>query len=221
MNRFHAFMQIATSSVVKKLMIALTGAFLVFFLCIHLAGNLLFFNGAESFNGYARFLLTHYFIYPIEAILLFCILYHAISSIYIKYSNWRRARDTEYHIQKNAPKSRRNLATRLAPYTGIALFIFLVLHVWTMKFGESTPAASRDLWAWTLEMFSSPVVVALYMLAMIALGFHLFNGLGSLYESLGIAHRTVLRRIGQVFAVLLSSAFFLFPLVVYFFGEQF
>ncbi len=218
MKHFHAFMKIMSSSIVKKVMIALTGAFLVFFLCIHLAGNLLFFYGPDKFNAYARFLLTNYFIYPIEGILVLCFFYHAFVSIYVKYTNWRGARERNYMLSKDSPKSRRNITTRLAPYTGVLLLVFTVLHVWTMKFGESTPASERDLWAWTLEMFNSPLVVVLYMVSMLALGLHLFNGLGTLYESLGIAHRTVFRRIGQVFAIFLSSAFFFLPLIIHLFG---
>ncbi|MCL2326693.1 MAG: hypothetical protein FWC40_09400 [Proteobacteria bacterium] len=207
---------IVTNPVLRAVMLALTGGFLVFFLCIHITGNYLFFGGAEIYNAYSSFLLGLPVIYAIEAVLVTCILYHAIVGLWQKL---RRSRARGYSVQRNAPGSRRNLAARYAHISGIVIAVFLVIHVATMKFGEpGIPGPERDMWGYTLVMFSRGWVVALYVLALTVVGLHLFHGLGTLYESLGIAHRTWLRRTGQGVAIMLGIAYVAFPVLVYVFG---
>jgi len=213
MNRLFS---IVTNPVLRSVMLALTGGFLVFFLCIHITGNYLFFGGAEVYNAYSRFLLSLPVIYFIEGVLVACILYHAIVGVWQKL---RKSRARGYSMHRNALGSRRNLAARYAHISGLVIAVFFVVHVATMKFGEpGIPGPERDMWQFTLEMFSRGWVVGLYVFVMCVVGLHLLHGLGTLYESLGIAHRTWLRRIGQGFAILLGTAYVAFPILVYVFG---
>ncbi len=210
---------IATNPVIRTVMMALTGAFLVFFLLIHIIGNYLYFAGADVYNAYSHFLLGLPVIYLIEGCLVLCVLYHAIVGVWSKFRNRREARSQGYAIRRNAPNSRRNLASRTAHITGLFIITGLIIHVATMKFGEpGIPGVERDIWSWTQNMFSQAWIVGVYELVLLILGVHLFHGLGTLYESLGIAHRTWLRRIGQGFAIILIAAYLVFPILVHFVG---
>lgn len=210
MNRLFA---IVTNPILRKVMMGLTGSFLVLFLCIHIVGNYLIFIGPEAYNAYSHFLLSLPFIYVIEAVLVICTLYHAIVGVWSKLKMLHDARQQGYIKRRNANKSRRNLASRTAHITGSFLLIALVAHVWSMKFGEpSIPGPERDLYAFCIQMFSSWITIGIYEISLLILGMHLFNGLGTLYESFGIAHRTWLRRIGQTVAMLIMMAYLFLPI---------
>ena len=101
---------IATNPVIRTVMLGLTGAFLVFFLVIHIVGNYLIFVSPEAYNGYSHFLLSLPFLPVIEIVLLVCFLYHASVGVWSKLENRLDARDRGYAIRRNARHSRRNLA---------------------------------------------------------------------------------------------------------------
>lgn len=213
MNRLFA---IATNSIIRTVMMGLTGAFLVFFLCIHTLGNYLIFMSADAYNSYSHFLLSLPFLPIIEGTLLICFLYHAIVGVWSKLRNRRLARERGYAIKRNAVNSRRNIASRTAHITGLVIFAALVIHIATMKFGEpEIEPTKRNLYEFVVNMFSNPLIDACYAICLLILMIHLFHGLGTLYESFGIAHRTWLRRIGQIFAILLAGALVIYPLLVY------
>lgn len=200
-------------------MMGLTGAFLVFFLCIHIAGNYLFFAGQDVFNAYGRILNSIPILPVIEIVLLLAALYHASVGVWFKFWDPIRARERKYAMQRNAPNSRRNIASKTVHYTGLVIFVFLIYHVWTMKYGEPGIApVDRDLYTFCLNVFSSLPMVIGYVVVMLVVGVHLFHGLGTLYETFGIAHRSWLRRIGQGFAMLLMSLYLIYPILVYIYG---
>lgn len=204
---------IATNPILRTVMMGLTGGFLVFFLCFHLVGNFLIFVGPEAYNAYSHFLLSLPFIYVIEGVLVLCVLYHAIVGVWAKLKNQHEARDRGYAKRRNAKNSRRNFASRTAHITGSIILVALIAHVWTMKFGEpSIPGTERDIYTYCIHMFSSWMTIGIYEVILILLGIHLFHGLGTLYESFGIAHRTWLRRIGQAFAMLLLAGYLILPI---------
>ncbi len=214
MNRIFA---IATNPIIRTVMMGLTGGFLVFFLCIHTIGNYLIFMSAEAYNSYSHFLLSLPFLPIIEGVLVLCILYHAIVGVWSKLRNRREARDCGYAIKRNAVNSRRNIASRTAHITGLVIFAGLVAHIATMKFGEpDVEPTARNLYDFVLNMFGNLWIDAAYAVVLLIIMVHLFHGLGVLYESFGIAHRTWLRRIGQVFAILLAGALVIYPFLVYF-----
>lgn len=207
----------AVNPILRTVMMGLTGAFLCFFLCIHIIGNYLLFAGGEVYNNYSHFLLSLPILPVIEGALVICVLYHAIVGVWAKFKNRHDARDRGYGVKRNAPMSRRNIASRTAHITGILILVGLVAHVWSMKFGEpDIPGPERDIAAYVIDMFGNGWVVVAYLVILSILGVHLFHGLGTLYESFGIAHRRWLRRIGQGFAILLWAAYFIFPILVYF-----
>lgn len=209
---------IATNPILRTVMMGLTGGFLVFFLCIHTIGNYLIFLGPEAYNGYSHFLLSLPFLPLIEGVLLLCALYHAIVGVWSKLKNRHDARSQGYAIRRNAQNSRRNLASRTAHITGLIVLVGLVVHIITMKFGEpEIEPTARNLYEFVIDMFSSLPIDIAYSAVLTILAIHLLHGLGTLYESFGIAHRTWMRRLGQVCAIVLAGSLIIYPFLVYFF----
>jgi succinate dehydrogenase / fumarate reductase cytochrome b subunit len=215
-----AVLRFLGSPIGRKLINGLTGFFLLLFLIVHLGGNLLLFKSRLEFNGYSESLLKSWLIYPAEAGLALCFMYHGINATLMVLRNLR-ARPVRYQSKRDAGHtSRRSLASKTMIWTGVLLGIFLVVHIVTIKFGPGFGEDKRDVFGLVVHAFRSPAVVAFYVLIMLLLGFHLYHGAGTFYESLGVAHRPYLRRMLQGFAVLLSGAFLAIPVVVFFFGDK-
>lgn len=115
-----------TSSIGKKVLMALTGLFLCLFLVVHLIGNLQLFNddGGYSFNTYAVFMTTFTPIKVVSYGNYFFILFHAFWGIYITYKN-RQARPEGYVVNKNQSSGySRNMAI-----LGTILLVYIVVHM--------------------------------------------------------------------------------------------
>jgi succinate dehydrogenase / fumarate reductase cytochrome b subunit len=111
-------------------------------------------------------------------------------------------------------------------FTGIVLFVFLVVHLDSFKFGETATIMldgneARDLKALVVEKFQSPLYAFGYTAVMILLGFHLSHGFWSAFTSLTMKHNrfsAIIYSVGIVFAILLAVGFIFIPLYIYFTG---
>lgn len=211
MERIQRFL---TSPIGRKVMMGLTGLLLILFLVGHLVGNMLLFKGASDFNSYSRTLLSTWLIYPVEIGLLVMFLYHAGGGLLVFLKN-RAANPTAYDVKvaKMSPVSRKSFSSSTMIYTGAVVLVFLVVHLITLKWGGDG-SKFRDLAGDVKSMFKSPVWVGVYVVCMAVLATHLFHGFGSAFESLGIGHRSWLRRTTQAIAVVLSAGFLLIPVAV-------
>jgi succinate dehydrogenase / fumarate reductase cytochrome b subunit len=214
-----------TSSIGSKLLIALTGLGLLIFLVAHLSGNLLFIVGPGAFNEYSHALISNPLIYVIEAGLVLIFLVHVYKTVRL-YAGAKAARPVAYERKERAGHtSRKNLASTTMIFTGIVIFAFIVLHLRAFKFGTWYEGAGgmRDLYRLQLEIFSNPAYVAFYMFAMVIIGFHLWHGVASAAQSLGIDHPKYTPRIlwiGRAIAVLIAGGFFILPLYTYMIGAR-
>lgn len=214
-----------SSSIGSKLLIALTGVGLVLFLVAHLSGNLLFLVGPEAFNRYSHALISNPLIYLAEAGLLGIFLLHVYKTARL-YTGSKTARPVGYARKDWAGgPSRKSWASTTMIFTGVVIAVFVVLHLRTFKFGAWYAAAGgvRDLYRLQLEVFSHPGYVAFYMAAMVLIGFHLWHGVASAAQSLGIDHPRYTPRIlwiGRATAVLIAGGFFLLPLYTYLQGGR-
>lgn len=201
------------SSIVKKQIMAVTGLMLCGFLVVHLAGNFLIFVGAKAFNSYAHALITSPILYPAEAILLLLFLSHIYMAIRLTIEN-KIARGQSYAVKKATGRGA-TLASSTMPYTGLITLIFLIFHLWHIKFGAEYRVVynnvdMRDLFRLLLEYFSSIWVTAWYVFAHICLGFHVAHGFWSAFQSLGINntnHSACLKKLGMVFGVIIAVGF--------------
>jgi succinate dehydrogenase / fumarate reductase cytochrome b subunit len=213
----------SASSIGSKILIALTGLGLAVFLIGHLAGNLLFLAGPDAFNSYSHSLVSNPLIYVVEIGLLAVFFLHVAKTVAAVLAN-RAARPTPYAVRRWAktknPKSRKSLASSTMIVTGTITALFVVTHLATFKFGTyyEAPDGVRDLYRLQLEVFSSPAYVLFYLVAMGVIFFHLWHGLSSAAQSLGIDHAQWTPRIlvgGRVLALALAGGFFIIPIYTF------
>ncbi|TVQ77640.1 MAG: succinate dehydrogenase [Flavobacteriales bacterium] len=216
------------SSLTKKYWMALTGLFLSVFLIVHLAGNLVLLGGkemAENFNAYAEFMTTFPIIKITSYLLYFSILFHAFDGILLTIQN-RKARPVKYHYEK--PSANSNWASRNMAFLGTIMLFFIVGHMatfwWRMKFGELPldAAGRKDLYT-VVEVYFTTASTALlhvliYVVAMIAIAFHLLHGFQSSFQTLGVNHpkyTPLIKKIGVGFAVVIPALFAIIPVYMY------
>ena len=213
--------RVFSSSVGTKLLIGATGLLLFAYLLLHLAGNLAVFAGQDSFNHYAYFLESNPLLVPAEIALLLLFLVH----IYKTVTNWTKnqaARPVRYEQKSWAGyTSRKSIGSTTMIWTGLATLVFVVIHVAQIKYGAFYQIGEppiRDLYRTEVEVFSSPVWVAVYVAAMVLIGFHLRHGIASAFQSLGASHPRYTKRlvaIGTIIAILIAGGFAIIPIWVY------
>lgn len=211
------------SSVGSKLLIGLTGLALFLYLITHILGNALIFLGRDTFNGYAHTLISNPLIPVIELGLVAVFLVHIVKTVGMFKRN-REARPVAYEIKRPAGHtSRKTLASSTMILSGIWLLVFIVLHVKAFKYGAEYEAANgiRDLYRVEMENFSQPLVVGFYVLSMLIVGSHLWHGVSSAAQSIGVDHPTWTPKIlalGKTAAVVIAGGFMVIALWAHFVG---
>ena len=211
------------SPVGTKLLIGLTGLFLFIFLVTHLAGNLLFILGPDKFNEYSHALITNPLIYAAEVGLLAIFAIHVVKTIANFLAN-QAARPQRYAthrwVKTKSDRSRKSVASSTMIVTGLVTLLFVVTHLATFKFGTyyETPDGMRDLYRLQLEVFSSPLYVAFYLACMAVIFLHLWHGVASAAQSLGLENRVWMARVwvaGKVLAAVVAGGFFILPVYTF------
>jgi succinate dehydrogenase / fumarate reductase, cytochrome b subunit len=215
------FRRVFSSSVGTKLLIGVTGLLLFAYLILHLAGNLMVFAGEETFNHYAHALVSNPLVIPAEIGLLLIFLLHIYKTVTMWTAN-QRARNIGYEKKSWAGHtSRKSIASTTMIWTGVITLAFVVVHLAQMKFGawyEIGEPPIRDLYRTEVEIFSSPLWVAIYVVCMVLVGFHLRHGIASAFQSVGADHPVYTRRIailGTTLAILIGGGFAVIPVWVY------
>ncbi len=216
------------STVATKVILGFTGLSFVGFLCVHLAGNLLLYFGPAKFNAYSHALISNPFIVPLELGLLALFVTHVLEAV----TNWwadRSARPIPYQVKRPAGgRSRKSFASTTMIWTGSIMFVFIAVHVATMKYGpwyyaEIHGTEGRDLFRLVKETFQRPLWLAFYLPCLAAVGFHVWHGFSSALESLGLDDSRVTPKVlaaGKVLGVLLACGFLSIPIWLFFFGGR-
>lgn len=216
-----------TSSIGRKLIMSLTGLFLIQFLLVHLIGNLqlLVDDGGEKFNLYAQFMTTNPVIKATSILLYSGILLHIIQGLLI----WKQnsgSRNTRYAVSKNPNVS---FASKNMGWLGTIILVFLILHLWQfwfkMKFGTVDPvvydgAQVKDLYTLVAATFKNPLYVIAYVIGMIVVGLHLKHGFQSSFQTLGLNHKKytpLINGIGLIYSILVPLGFAIIPIYFYLF----
>lgn len=214
-----------SSSIGRKIIMAITGLFLCSFLVVHLVGNLQLFknDGGQAFNVYSHFMGTNPLIRTVEWVLVLGFGFHIYESFVLTRRN-QTARGSNYasnHAEQNSPWQSRNMGL-----LGTIILIFLLVHLYNFfyraRFGELDPDINNnaDLYTLVASSFKQLWYVALYVLAQVALGYHLIHGFRSAFQTLGLNHRKytpAIKFVGYAFSVLVSAGFAAMPLYFYFF----
>ena len=214
-----------STSVGTKIVIGITGIALFLYLLIHIAGNLVVFLGPAAFNKYAYTLEGNPFLPIVEIGLLLVFLIHIYKTIRMFIGN-QSTRPVRYAARKYAgPPSRKTFASSTMIVSGLWLVAFLIVHVKTFRFGveQEWPAGGRDLYLLEMQAFTNPLIVGFYVLSMVVVGSHLWHGVSSAFQSLGIDQPAWTRFIlpaGKTIAVLIAGAFIVIALWAHFTGVR-
>ena len=219
--------QALSSSLGKKLLMALTGLFLIIFLIGHLLGNFLLFkeDGGQAFNEYAKFMTTTPAVMVLSILTYVSIIAHVIYSIILSIHN-RKSRPVKYAVSgasANSIWTSRNMGV-----LGTFVLIFIVIHLksfwYEMKFGsvpmvEYDSGSMKDLYLIVNQAFAQPWYVLFYVLSMLILAFHLSHGFKSAFQTLGLSHvkyTPLITIVGKTFAVIVPLLFASIPVYIFF-----
>ena len=219
------FIKILSSTLGRKLLMALTGLFLILFLVVHLIGNLQLLknDNGEAFHVYAKFMTSNPVIKTISYVNYACFIIHALWALFLTIGN-RKARGTQrYAVTKNSsPWTSRNMGI-----LGTLILIFLVIHLkgfWYEMHWGGIPTVNydgeevKDLYATVATAYAQLWYVALYVFSMMVLAFHLWHGFASSFQTLGLNHpkyNPLIAFVGKGFAIVVPALFALIPIWMY------
>ncbi len=196
-----------TSDVGMKWLMGLTGIGLLLYVLLHMIGNLKIFLGAEEINLYGEALreLGGNLVPRTSILWLLRIGLIAVFAIHI----WtaavltKRNRDARGKIRYEAKRQwiAANYASLTMRYTGVVVLLFVIYHLADLTWGNANPNFIRgDVYNNVIASFSRPEIAALYLIAQIALAFHIYHGAWSLWQSIGVANPrfNIIRRYGAV-----------------------
>ena len=218
-----------SSTLGKKLLMSLTGLFLISFLTIHLIGNLAIFSNDNglAFNAYAVFMTTNPLIGTVSYLLYAGIILHVAIAIMLYFSN-SSARPVKYKVQ-NA-KENSSWSSRSMTLLGMLILAFILLHLkdfwWQYKheggyqFVEDVNG-NRDIYILVIQQFRTTFALISYLVGLVALFFHLMHGFQSAFQTLGLEHKKytpAIKVIGMAYAIIVPLAYATMPVYIYFFN---
>jgi succinate dehydrogenase / fumarate reductase, cytochrome b subunit len=205
------------TTVGKKAVMAVTGAMLFIFILGHLAGNLQVFESAEKINRYAAFLKSvPALLWSARIILLLAVVLHIWSSFEL----WllqRQARPVKYVKKQNIHST---YASRTMMWSGPIILAFVIWHLLQFTFGAVHPGApfsEENVYNNVVLGFQVWPVSLFYMVAMTMLCYHLYHGLWSMFQSLGINHPVYtpwIQVLAKVVAIVIAIGYISIPVAV-------
>ncbi len=210
------------SALGKKYVMAITGIVWLGYVFAHMVGNLKLYQSAEDFNIYAEWLRE--MLYPVaphagvlnlmRAVLIVALFFHVLAAYQLTVMN-RRARPESYRSPRDYVVA--DFAGRTMRWTGVIVLLFLAYHLADLTWGWVNPDPTGTVYDRVVASFSVPAVAAFYLVANLALGFHLYHGTWSLFQSLGWNHRRFnhwRRGLALVFTLVVVVGNLSFPIAV-------
>ncbi len=211
-----------TSSVGRKIIVGLTGLFLISFLIVHLGCNitLLFDSNGDTFNSVAYF-MSHFWLIRIFEIGLFAgLIAHIAMTLKLHFEN-KSKRPVGYAVSPGNANS--TWYSRSMAILGSLLLIFLVIHLYQfwlptkkdLYFGDD----KENSYEMVITALKNPIVLVVYLLAFVSLGYHLLHGFQSAFQSLGLNHKKytpIIKKTGVVFSILVPGLFAVIAILIHF-----
>ena len=222
--------RLLTSSIGQKLIMSLTGVFLILFLTVHLIGNLqlLIDDQGMAFNEYADFMGHNTLVQIISKGNFFFILLHGAVGLYLWVVN-RAARGGQKYAVNNVraasthPGFARNMAI-----LGTIMLVFILIHLFQfwlqVQIDNVAPVSYGDgveinnLYEKVTATFVNPGFVIFYVISMIVISFHLWHGFQSAFQTLGLNHQKytpIIQFLGKAYSILIPLGFAIIPIVFY------
>ncbi len=207
-----------TSAIGRKLVMSLTGLFLIVFLLIHLTGNIMILLPDEgaSFSGFVDAMESNPLIKVMSIVLILGFVIHIIQGILLYFKN-RHSKGGKYAV---TPKDNATWASKNMALLGTIIFLFLIIHF--MDFFIPMKVLKEydhhELYHKVIAAFQNPIYVVLYVIGMISLGFHLAHGFQSAFQTLGVnneKYSPFIKKLGMLYSIIVPLLFALIPIVVF------
>lgn len=212
-----------SSSITRKVAMALSAIFLIFFLIIHLAVNLTSLFSAEVFNEMSHFMGTNPLIqFALQPVLIFGVVFHFFMAFILEFRN-KTARNVKYAQFNGAASS--TWVSRNMVVSGFVILAFIILHFidfWIPeikhKYIEVLPEDPSRYFGELQHKFLSPYRVGAYILAFILLAMHLMHGFQSSLQSIGFNNKYTkcLKSVGTLYSIVIPLGFISIALFHYF-----
>lgn len=211
------------SSIARKVAMALSGLFLISFLALHVTLNMVSVFSEDAFNTASHFMGYNPIIqFVMQPVLAFGVIFHFILGFILELKN-RSARPVayaKYNGAANASWSSRNMII-----SGLVILAFFGLHFYDFWFPEvaykyieaNTPNETR-YYGELVHKFHDPIRTALYSISFVLLGFHLWHGFNSSFQSVGFNNKysKALHKLGYGFAIVVPFGFIFIALFHHF-----
>ena len=207
-------MSLKTSSIIRKVSMALSGLFLVVFLTQHFTINLTSVFSENIFNKISHFMGNNFVVqFILQPILIFGVVFHFIMGFILEYIN-RKSRDTNYVSFKGSSNS--NWMSRNMIYSGIVILSFLGLHFYDFwipeinyKYVEVLPLDQNRYYQELVHKFESPIRTTIYSLSFVFLALHLYHGFSSSFQSIGFNNKysSALKLFANGFSIIIPLGF--------------
>jgi succinate dehydrogenase cytochrome b subunit len=210
------------STIGKKYVMAVSGLIWFGYLIVHLWGNLKIYAGPTFLNDYGGFLRTvgepffgfSQLLWVARIILIPAFIIHVWAAIQLTTRD-NASRPTRYSMRKNLEST---FASRTMIYGGLFILLFVIYHLLDFTFGTVNPSfEDGNIYHNVIASFHQPIVVVFYVLAMIAVGLHLWHGVWSLFQTLGwntARANRLIRNFATFAAVLLTLGNISIPIAV-------
>jgi len=204
-----------TSSIGKKIFMAISGLLLIGFLIFHLAGNLTLLGGVDFLSKYIHLLhSTGPTVMVAEVILGSIFLAHILLGFVLTLQNWK-ARPKKYAVMNN--RGGETYASITMPWSGLAILFFLVLHLldYTVK-NYAQGLESHELAELVVNSFTNTARLVFYIAVVIVVGIHVSHGFWSLFQSLGLGserHTPALKKLANALGVIFAVGFGCLPIL--------
>jgi len=223
-----------SSSIGKKLVVAITGIVLVLFLAGHLVGNLVVFMGPDPFNEYAYFLhhmLHGVGIWVFRIVMLVMIAAHIIATVALTRQNKAARKNYEFQTTIQASKSSQYMI-----WSGLTILAFVIYHMlhFTARIGNEYNSLDRykttlhgvegevhNAWQMVIDGFNWWPATIFYVIAMTLLCSHLMHGVGSIFQTLGLRSKKSAGFIKQLsigYSLAIWLGFISIPIAIKIFG---
>lgn len=211
------------TSIARKILMALSGLFLLVFLLQHFLINFLSVVSADTFNSISHFMGYNPLIqFVMQPILIFGVVFHLIMGILLEMQN-RGARSVKYAV--NGAGANSSWMSRNMIITGLTVMLFLGLHMYDFwapemiyKYIEPMPEDPTRYFIELQHKFVDPIRVAIYCVSFIFLALHLLHGFQSAFQSVGFRHNRytpTIKKLGNIYAIAIPLGFIVVALFHY------
>jgi succinate dehydrogenase / fumarate reductase cytochrome b subunit len=220
----HRVVRFYEAPIGKKVVMAFTGVILFGYVVAHLLGNLqIYFSDPQQINRYAAFLhnpANAGLLWGARLFLLVAVVMHIVASVQL----WKLKRDARPQGYVKKEDAAASYASRTMMWSGPIVAAFVIFHVLHLTVGAVVPlqdiggdVTQPDVHANVIQGFQNPLISGFYILAMVLLCMHLYHGLWSMFQSLGLHHPRYTPKLktgAAIFAILIAIGNCSIPLAV-------